>query len=75
MKTVAVLTMAFLPATFLAALFSIPSLGWDQPDKFSVYWACTIPTTIFIFGLWAALTNRQAVLGLARQIRPLKSET
>jgi len=38
-KTVVVLTIAFLPATFFAALFSMPSLGWDAPEKFIIYWA------------------------------------
>jgi hypothetical protein len=28
MKTIAVMTMAFLPAAFFAALFAIPSLQW-----------------------------------------------
>ncbi|KAI0545428.1 hypothetical protein F4679DRAFT_588541 [Xylaria curta] len=30
MKTIAVMTMAFLLGTFFAALFSVPSLRWDQ---------------------------------------------
>ncbi|KAK4443889.1 hypothetical protein QBC34DRAFT_361252 [Podospora aff. communis PSN243] len=69
MKTIAVLTMAFLPATFLAALFSIPSLGWDQPDKFVLYWACVIPITVLTFALWALLTKRGAILGFTRALR------
>ena len=59
MKTIAVMTMAFLPGTFFAAVFAIPSLRWDEPqviqDKFWVYWAFTIPFTMFVFGLWFAL--------------------
>jgi hypothetical protein len=31
MKTIAVMTMAILPVTFFAALFSVPSLQWDKP--------------------------------------------
>lgn len=31
-KTIAIMTMGFLPATFFAALFAVPSLQWDQPD-------------------------------------------
>jgi len=38
MKTIAVMTMAFLPATYLAALFALPLLQWDSSpviaDKF-----------------------------------------
>ncbi|KAK0648501.1 hypothetical protein B0T16DRAFT_116257 [Cercophora newfieldiana] len=59
MKTIAVLTMAFLPATFFAALFSVPSLGWTDSDKFALYWACTIPVTLATFLLWAGLTQRE----------------
>lgn len=71
MKTIAVLTMFFLPGTFFAALFSMPSLGWDQdqPGKFVVYWACVVPVTVLTFALWAALTERQAVLRLVRRVR------
>jgi Mg2+ and Co2+ transporter CorA len=42
MKTVAVMTMLFLPATFFAALFSMPLLQWSEAqviqDRFWVYW-------------------------------------
>jgi hypothetical protein len=56
MKTIAIMTMAFLPATFFAALFAVPSLQWDKPSvigsRFWVYWAVTIPTTILVFVIW-----------------------
>jgi hypothetical protein len=39
MKTLAVMTMAFLPATFLATVFAMPSLALDQPPGFNVYLA------------------------------------
>jgi len=42
-KAIAVLTTAFLPATFFAAHFPIPSLGWDDPDEFALYWGYVIP--------------------------------
>lgn len=42
MKTVAVMTMLFLPATFFAALFSMPLLQWGSlnvvHDQFWIYW-------------------------------------
>ncbi|KAK0663905.1 hypothetical protein QBC41DRAFT_234273 [Cercophora samala] len=69
MKTVAVWTMAFLPATFLAALFSIPSMGWVEPEKFWVCWACVIPTTIVTFTLWAGITQRRQITKLMRSVR------
>ncbi|KAK4076858.1 hypothetical protein Purlil1_12540 [Purpureocillium lilacinum] len=56
MKTVAILTMAFLPATFFAALFSMPLLDWREPvviqEKFWVYIAFTISSTILVFVGW-----------------------
>lgn len=62
MKTIAVMTMGFLPATFWAALFAVPSLRWDQPTvispRFWVYWAVTIPTTISVFLGWLLIMNR-----------------
>jgi hypothetical protein len=61
MKTIAIMTMVFLPATFYAALFSVPSLRWDQPtiigSRFWIYWAITIPTTILVFVLWFAIDH------------------
>ena len=74
MKTVAVMTMAFLPATFFAALFALPSLKWDEPkvmqDNFWVYWAFTLPTTALVFIIWMMITERgwiwSKLLGLTR---------
>ncbi|KAH7086789.1 hypothetical protein FB567DRAFT_51293 [Paraphoma chrysanthemicola] len=58
MKTIAIMTMIFLPATFFAAFFSLPLLQWDQPrlfhNSFWVYWAFTIPSTAAVFGVWHA---------------------
>ena len=61
MKTIAILTMAFLPGTFFAALFSVPSLGWADSNKFALYWACTVPVTVATFVLWAFVTQREAL--------------
>ncbi|OIW29000.1 hypothetical protein CONLIGDRAFT_715430 [Coniochaeta ligniaria NRRL 30616] len=69
MKTIAVLTMAFLPATFFAAFFSIPSLGWTESDKFPLFWACPLPVTLATFVLWAVVTQRKAVKGAVARLR------
>ncbi|KAI0382486.1 hypothetical protein F5Y04DRAFT_46888 [Hypomontagnella monticulosa] len=78
MKTVAIMTMAFLPATFFAALFALPSLDWRffgssgptpsvvQPG-FWVYWAFTLPATALVFLLWLLLDNKP--LGKSRRKR------
>ncbi|KAH8767322.1 hypothetical protein F5883DRAFT_554810 [Diaporthe sp. PMI_573] len=60
MKTIAIMTMAFLPGTFLAALFAVPSLDWSGPkvitNNFWVYWAFTIPFTLVVFTIWYILS-------------------
>jgi len=56
MKVIAVMTMAFLPATFIAALFAVPSLKWDaspvMQDNFWIYWVFAIPLTAMVFVCW-----------------------
>jgi hypothetical protein len=60
MKTIAIMTMAFLPGTFLAALFAVPSLDWSGPkvstNNLWVYWAFTIPFTLVVFTIWCILS-------------------
>ena len=60
MKTIAVMTMLFLPGTFFAALFSLPLLKWDASNvvqtKFWIYWVFTVPTTVLVFAAWRVLT-------------------
>ncbi|KAK7973376.1 hypothetical protein PG988_007510 [Apiospora saccharicola] len=59
MKVIALMTMAFLPATFFAALWSIPVLEAGlTKDNFWVYWAFTVPTTIVIFFVWDWLNDK-----------------
>jgi Mg2+ and Co2+ transporter CorA len=61
MKAIAVLTMAILPATFFATLFSMPLLNWNlEVDKvvqpqFWVYLAFTLPATALAFCTWGFL--------------------
>jgi hypothetical protein len=67
MKTVAVMTMAFLPATFLAAFFALPMLEWEtkssvQMDGFMLYWIVTVPATALVFVLWVLVTQRAWIL-------------
>ncbi|KAH7166072.1 hypothetical protein EDB81DRAFT_943022 [Dactylonectria macrodidyma] len=79
MKVVAVMTMAFLPATFFAALFALPSLDWDNEpvvqDTFWVYWAFTLPCTALVFLLWAFLTQRQGLVYAFNWIARLPEST
>lgn len=70
MKTIAVMTMVFLPGTFFAALFSVPSLNWAAPkvitSRFWVYWVFTIPCTAFVFVVWLFIMKRMIIVDLIR---------
>jgi hypothetical protein len=70
MKTIAVMTMVFLPGTFFAALFAVPSLQWDQPtviqDNFWVYWAFTVPCTLCVILTWALFSYRDVIRRAAK---------
>lgn len=72
MKAITVITMAFLPATFFATLFAVPTLDWkgESPvtSQFWIYWAFTLPTTALVFVLWIFLTNRDQILALIRTL-------
>ena len=67
MKTLAAVTVAFLPGTFVAAFFSMPLFEWDAVDdgtvvskRFWIYWAVTVPLTILTLVVWVLWTSRQA---------------
>lgn len=72
MKTIAVMTMAFLPATFFAALFAVPSLKWDRAtvmqDNFWVYWAFTLPATAIVFLVWYLVTQQHWILASIKKM-------
>ncbi|KAK6863614.1 hypothetical protein PG995_000142 [Apiospora arundinis] len=60
MKTVAVLTMIFLPGTFVATFLSMPFFDWnadtgDRPSSSPfqwIYWVITMPLTIALMVGW-----------------------
>ncbi|KUJ23863.1 uncharacterized protein LY89DRAFT_776084 [Mollisia scopiformis] len=58
MKAIAVLTMCFLPGTFLATIFAMPLFNWDSNDGpgikggFRLYWAIAIPLTVGVLLIW-----------------------
>ncbi|KAI1124682.1 hypothetical protein F5Y10DRAFT_284834 [Nemania abortiva] len=59
MKSIAIMTMLFLPGTYFAALWAVPSLKWGQSNviqsDFWWYWAFTGPSTLLIFAIWFGL--------------------
>lgn len=74
MKTLAVVTMFFLPGSFISALFSTNCFEWAGVDlksssmgvkttpQFGLYWAITLPLTVMTFVLyfvWLAFQKRE----------------
>ncbi|TVY84028.1 hypothetical protein LSUE1_G001785 [Lachnellula suecica] len=58
MKAIAVLTMFFLPGTFLAAVFAMPTFDWNNAshpvvkESFKYYWAIAVPMTFLVLLCW-----------------------
>jgi hypothetical protein len=58
MKTLAVVTMVFLPGTFIATFFAMPLFDWHAPygqivdKRIWIYFLVTIPLTIFTSAVW-----------------------
>ncbi|KAH7357139.1 hypothetical protein BKA65DRAFT_221606 [Rhexocercosporidium sp. MPI-PUGE-AT-0058] len=61
MKTIAIVTMMFLPGAYIATLFSMNMFNWHAAagehilsNNFWVYWAVTLPITALVLLIWAA---------------------
>lgn len=56
MRSIALLTMVFLPGTFLASVFSMSFFDWKEGASVSsyiwIYFVIAIFTTLMIIGLW-----------------------
>lgn len=58
MRTISILTLVFLPPTFICSLFSTSffdydtSSGWTVSSEFWIYWAFAIPTTMCAISVW-----------------------
>ncbi|KAJ4418230.1 hypothetical protein N0V82_005704 [Gnomoniopsis sp. IMI 355080] len=64
MKTLALVTALFLPATFIATLFSVDMFDWQAStdsavvnQKFWIFWAVSVPLSILILGAWWYIWN------------------
>lgn len=72
MKTLAAVTVIFLPGTFVASVFSMSIFNWTErhgKDQMTVswqglwiYWVIAIPLTLLTILAWLLWTNRQRVL-------------
>lgn len=58
MKTIAALTMLFLPGTFLSSVFGMPSL---EKASLRLYFAITIPMTVIVMMIWWSWLNRSEI--------------
>ncbi|CZR58383.1 uncharacterized protein PAC_08275 [Phialocephala subalpina] len=69
MKTIAIMTMAFLPGTFLSTLFTLPQLQWKHDrdgivqGQFWIYWAFALPATVLVFVVWASALKWKQIRG------------
>ncbi|KAI0412426.1 hypothetical protein F5X98DRAFT_354893 [Xylaria grammica] len=58
MKSIAFVTLTFLPPTFVSAIFSMSFFdysadsGWALSDKFWLYWVFAVPTTLLTAIAW-----------------------
>jgi Mg2+ and Co2+ transporter CorA len=68
MKTIAFVTLTFLPPTFICAIFSMSFFdfggdsGWTMSNKFWVYWVFAIPTTVLTTLVWTYWPNIRRIL-------------
>lgn len=74
MKAIAVVTMAFLPATFVSTLFGMnffsfqPGKAFTVSRQFWIYWAFSIPLTVATLSLWFRWSR------CAKQLEPSSSK-
>ncbi|KAK3346510.1 hypothetical protein B0T25DRAFT_592676 [Lasiosphaeria hispida] len=66
MRSIAFLTMFFLPATFISSFFSTSFFNWNAPDQEDIvspylwiYPVVTIAITLVVLGCWLAFTRRR----------------
>ncbi|KAI1419482.1 hypothetical protein F5Y12DRAFT_777704 [Xylaria sp. FL1777] len=53
MKSIAILTLVFLPATFTATYFGTPAVVLKEPSQ-GLYWAITLTLTVVVMLAWMA---------------------
>ncbi|KAL4997550.1 hypothetical protein BDV10DRAFT_186142 [Aspergillus recurvatus] len=65
MKTIAFVSMVYLPGTFVSGLFGTNFFDFDSPSpglwahsNFWLYWAVAVPLTMATMGVWAAWHRR-----------------
>ncbi|KAL2787492.1 hypothetical protein BJX66DRAFT_327793 [Aspergillus keveii] len=68
MKTIAFVSMVYLPGTFVSGLFGTNFFDFDSPtpglwahSNFWLYWAVAVPLTMVTMGVWAAWHRRNDI--------------
>ena len=78
MKTLAAVTVVFLPGTFVATLFSMNMFDWRADDdsvvasRFWIYWIITIPLTLMTVCMWYIWVNKRAALARKQDSEAIK---
>ena len=78
MKTLAAVTVVFLPGTFVASLFSMSMFDWQAnaesvlTSRFWIYWAVTIPLTLATICAWYLWISRKAAIIRSQEQRVVK---
>lgn len=67
MKTIAALTMVFLPGTYIAAIFGMNLFNYSAGGihvsaRWWLYVAITIPMTVLTIGIWWAWTHVSSLM-------------
>ncbi|KAK2804489.1 hypothetical protein FQN50_006564 [Emmonsiellopsis sp. PD_5] len=59
MRTIAVMSIAFLPGTFVSSFFSMDMFNWQAAkdeavlsSRFYIYWAVAVPLTLVVIIVW-----------------------
>lgn len=56
MKTISIMTIVFLPGTFISSFFSMSMFDWQAEtvisSRFWIYWIITIPLTVIVLAVW-----------------------
>lgn len=59
MRTIAIMSIIFLPGTFVSSFFSMDMFDWQAPKgtsvvsfRFWIYWAVNAPLTVVVVSIW-----------------------
>ena len=78
MRSLAAVTIVFLPGTSIASLFAMPFFQQDSNgkvrvnDQFWWYWAIVLPLTVVLLLTWAAWIRREQLM---RRIQERRERT